>query len=384
MILKYFIELVDRIFTDRPVKNIIILESVPDYGCNTYPVYQYMLEDAYFDNHRFYWFISGKGRNKGNKDTRTNMIPIIDKNPYNMIRRYLIRATAQVIITSNLMIRKKNSRTLQLFLSHGSKVKKTRGRYEVGSYVDYVLCQSHFFDDVICHEYNVSTDKLIYTGFPRNDYLYKDNSSVMSKLNVKGYIVWMPTFRQHKLGSEDIKYRDDLGLPIIYNDRMLEDFNRICVSCGIHIIYKPHPAQDLDYIKAMVLSNFKIISDDYIAELGIQLYELIGASEGLITDYSSVFYDCLLLNKPIAITMDDIEEYHTSRGLALDLEQLHESSCELITDYQELVTYVEHISQNIDCMASKRQNVCDLTNMYQDAGSTERVVSFIKKNIKDN
>ena len=41
---------------------------------------------------------------------------------------------------------------------------------------------------------------------------------------------------------------------------------------------------------------------------------MLGSSDALITDYSSVYFDYLLLDKPIGFTVDDMELYIKDRG----------------------------------------------------------------------
>ena len=51
--------------------------------------------------------------------------------------------------------------------------------------------------------------------------------------------------------------------------------------------------------------------------------ELYIASDILVTDYSSVFFDCAILERPIIFYMYDLEEYASElRGLYLSLDEL--------------------------------------------------------------
>ena len=59
----------------------------------------------------------------------------------------------------------------------------------------------------------------------------------------------------------------------------------------------------------MTLSNLVFINDAFLSDNGIINYELLGVADALLTDYSSVYYDYLLLDRPIGLCWDDYEEY---------------------------------------------------------------------------
>ena len=48
------------------------------------------------------------------------------------------------------------------------------------------------------------------------------------------------------------------------------------------------------------------------------MYVLLRNADALITDYSSAYFDYMLLNRPIAFTVEDIEEYRKKRGFVFD------------------------------------------------------------------
>ncbi len=50
---------------------------------------------------------------------------------------------------------------------------------------------------------------------------------------------------------------------------------------------------------------------------GLQLYEFIHCADALVSDYSSVAIDYLLLDRPLGFTLDDYKEYTQSRGWVL-------------------------------------------------------------------
>ena len=53
-------------------------------------------------------------------------------------------------------------------------------------------------------------------------------------------------------------------------------------------------------------------NDEYLKEKEIKLNQILSATDALITDYSSIYYDYLLTDKPIGLTINDIDEFKMS------------------------------------------------------------------------
>jgi CDP-glycerol glycerophosphotransferase (TagB/SpsB family) len=51
------------------------------------------------------------------------------------------------------------------------------------------------------------------------------------------------------------------------------------------------------------------LTDADLVDAGVSLYALLGVSSGLVTDYSSVWVDYLLLDRPMAFLVPDRETY---------------------------------------------------------------------------
>lgn len=119
----------------------------------------------------------------------------------------------------------------------------------------------------------------------------------------KKVIMWMPTFRQSKtLGMTDVAQASIL--PFL-EDSELGEFDDFLRSQNVEIIVKLHPMQDVTAVNLTNFTNLKLLSNTKFDETGWDLYKLLSCSDALITDYSSVFYDYLLLNRPIGFTEDD-------------------------------------------------------------------------------
>ena len=65
-------------------------------------------------------------------------------------------------------------------------------------------------------------------------------------------------------------------------------------------------------------SNIKIIKSKEFMQYPINLYELLGNIDLLLTDFSSVYIDFLLTLKPIAFLFDDFDDYISNRGFVFN------------------------------------------------------------------
>lgn len=359
------------------LRNIVLFESYPDFSCNTEPVYLYLQDKL--PNYELVWLCSGNEKKAGRKCIYTKT-----KNPFDILKLKYYRSFYRVAISSNVFIRKRRSGQYSLFLGHGSKTKKTKGIYEMGPKVDYVNIQSHFFDEVTADEYGCKKNQFVYLGYPRCDCfftrrIHKSEILKSLKIGTDNYFVWLPTFRKQKTGRDDGENSvfNLLGMPLVYTEDDLSELNTFLRCRNMSIIYKPHPAQDTTVLKSKSLSNIKVISDELLSANNLQLYDVIAESTALITDYSSVYYDYLLLNRPIATTTDDINAWKQNRGFAFDIEKIYNDTTVRISNLDELYSFISNTLNGIDNEQLCRQEMCKLTNMHQDGLSAKRVGDFV-------
>ena len=131
-------------------------------------------------------------------------------------------------------------------------------------------------------------EKVLNLGFPRNDLLFSNDSSVKQKLKIKNYkriIVWMPTFKHINvnIGRSDIKSDTDMS---ILDDTFIEKINNYLNELNGFLIIKYHPHQNLDYVKSLDLSNIKTMTNEDLDSINVSVYELMSVSDALITDFS--------------------------------------------------------------------------------------------------
>lgn len=373
-------------FLHLPLKNIILFESSPDYSCNTYPVYLQLKEKL--RNYKLVWAV---GDTKNRLKTKSPSFCLYTCGLINHIKFRYYHFAAKAMISSNRIFEKTRPEQINIFLCHGSKTKRTRGSYEVGDDVDYVNVQSHFFDDIIIYEYNCTRDKLVYLGYPRCDWLYQGETEKQKYRKTlfggedSRFVVWLPTYRKHARSRAahqmDTSSYDCIGMPLVYSQEQLSRLDTFLTQKNLYLLFKPHPAQDISGLKAADLSHIRILTDDKLAELDLQLYQVLGASDGLVTDYSSVFFDYLLTDKPIATTTDDIEQWKDMTGFAFDLDSFLDKATTRVASVEELENYLDDLVSGRDDKAAGRKEIREMTNTYFDGNSAQRVTDFIMEKL---
>jgi CDP-glycerol glycerophosphotransferase len=245
----------------------------------------------------------------------------------------------------------------------------------------YTIATSEEFQNIISKVFGVDKNKVLITGLPRNDRMNKFRD-VLNKLGIDGKlynkkILWMPTFRKSSVGDKrNDGISKDGQLPLLSN-KELKKFNVYLNDNNILLVIKLHPMDSLQKEDFCELSNIKIIVNDDFIKIEEQLYSIFQEIDALITDYSSVYFDFMILNKPIGFVMDDLGEYASSRGFVF--EDIYEwIPGPIIKEVSQLYSFVEQINNNIDDYKEIRERVNNKTNKYSDFNNTERLFDELK------
>ncbi|EAB5237876.1 CDP-glycerol:glycerophosphate glycerophosphotransferase [Campylobacter jejuni] len=146
------------------------------------------------------------------------------------------------------------------------------------------------------NRYKFTPKEVKLTGFPRWDALLKNN-----QINTK-QIVIMPTWREYIVGSYSKKLMKRRFNPKFYESEYFYRWGSFLHSKKLQelhekynykIVFNPHP-QIRPYLEDFNLPNYIIIPS---AEMSMQ--KLFCESSLMITDYSSVAFEMIILKKPV-------------------------------------------------------------------------------------
>ena len=162
----------------------------------------------------------------------------------------------------------------------------------------YMICTSEEMKRIFLNAFHISEKRCIMAGQPRNDIFFVQNYKIktfdIKVLKGKKVITYLPTHRME--GRRKIKCNK------LFDLSRMNDF---CQKNNCIFIIKKH------YYHKEELENLEQYKNiiDFTRLQQIDTNELLLKSDYVISDYSSVTADFLLLNRPLFYYCYDLEEY---------------------------------------------------------------------------
>lgn len=374
-------------------EHLIVLESEGDLSDNAFALYDYMRHNDYLKMYHVVWLVDHIEDASELQKRSPGDFPnteFVQKIPQKVNKRWAeVLATCKWYIYdhSNLLapfVKRERQTIVNLWHGCGYKAAKGANLSKVISDYDILIATGPLAAKEISGCFNEPVSKSIITGYPRLDYLFQDDKKISEKIDVQWHfdkyrkvIFWMPTFRQSY--SEELSENyltNETGLPLFESEYSLKAFSDFLKEQNALVVLKVHHLQANLPIFKKQLSNILIVKDEMLHDMGIQLYQFIGYADALISDYSSISKDFLILNKPIIFTLDDYEEYKVSRGL------FPENAIDYMKGYHvysipEIEKAIKEIIDNKDIYKPEREKILSLYHAYLDGNSSQRVLDAI-------
>jgi len=218
--------------------------------------------------------------------------------------------------------------------------------------------------------------RFLESGYPRNDIFFngrvdkydllgadEKTISKIQRLRSDGYkiVLYAPTFRDIARDTADNKP---------FNLKSLSGFAKKYKTI---FIFKLHA-----YVSAAIRPKAYNNIIEYDNTKDIQ--PLLKISDILITDYSSVYMDYLLLDRPVIFFFFFYEKYtQKDRGLIFDYESMTPGpKCYSQGEVQKAL--ICYITGQKDDFSVKRKELRNLAFKYQDGRSSKRIWNFIEEN----
>lgn len=200
---------------------------------------------------------------------------------------------------------------------------------------DFVLTTSEFLKSIFSSAF--ATNNVIINNYPRVDMLnghFKNNIILESEKTIcmsmlenkkcnKKNIIYMPTFRE-----SEVKFFDVVDIQRFLD--FLEENN-------VFFYVKVHP-KSKNYYKFNSIKHSSLL----VVDKDSDPYTYLGLTDMLMTDYSSIYFDYLVTNKPIIFFSYDLDTYlNESRELYFPYEEFTPGNH--VTTMEELMKVIEDI-----------------------------------------
>ena len=334
--------------------NLIVFESFSGKSYSDTPkaVYEYMISSDEYQGYEFVWIFKEPDKYNFLKSLKNTKLV---KYRSSECEKALNRAKYWIFNYRALdhWIPKKNQIYVQCW--HGTPLKRLgydieksdnamnsleeiRDKYRRDAIrFKYLLSPCSFASEVFTSAWNLKAlgkeSAILEIGYPRNDFLVNhtvdDVRRIKKRLGFencsKKIILYAPTWR-------DNQHKASVG----YTYETKIDFEKLRSALGEEyvILFRAHylVANTFDFEKYGGFV-FDVSDIDDINELYV-------ISDMLITDYSSVFFDYAILERPIIFYMYDLDEYRDDiRGFYLSLDEL---PGEVVTTEPALIKAVEN------------------------------------------
>lgn len=276
-------------------------------------IYLELLKDDRFKDYDLIWaFI----------DPEKFSIPKGNKIKINSFKYFLHALNSRIWITNSSIERGlsfKRQRNIYFNTWHGTPIKKmgcdlpseneSFTSMALNSW-DVQLAQSEYEANIFERVFRLNKSQFKIVGLPRNDSLaHVDNTKIAEirrRLNIpkgKKVILYAPTFREY---VKDENNKSVLSLKV--------DFKKWELSLGDEYILLLRAHYDVAKILGFSSDGFVRNVSSYPC-----LNDLMIVSDILISDYSSIFFDYSILERPMLCYTYDFDEYHEKRGLYFDI-----------------------------------------------------------------
>ena len=217
--------------------------------------------------------------------------------------------------------------------------------------------------------FNADESAILPLGYPRNDVLFDPvegedvgfDAGVLDDLaaasDERDLVLYAPTWRE--TGRDFVAEAD-------------VDFERWDEWAREHdatVLLKLHPETDVD------------LNDEFdrVVELPpeLDIHPAMRYADVLVTDYSSVYFDFLLLDRPVVFFPFDLERYLSEdRELYFDYDETTPGPT--AATFEELLDHLDDAVGDDDAYAADRERVREAFFDHTDGRSAERVVEAIR------
>jgi len=233
---------------------------------------------------------------------------------------------------------------------------------------DAVSSTSPYVSRIFSSAFDLDLNNVYLTGSPRADVILHEDPVKPAFIRDRGkfkHIGYFPTHRQDtRLLQEFLRWEK------------LENLSKFLQRQNSILYIKLHYYNLTSLGEIRELSNIVFLKEEDAPDINYILPWI----DILITDYSSVFYDYLLLDRPMIFAPFDLAKYVSGeRELYGDYNEL--TPGEKCYSWEEVVQVLQKLFNGEDGYIETRSKLKDKYHYYHDTMNSRRVIEFAKKKL---
>ncbi len=357
-------------------KNIILFNSFPAYSDNSRAIYEYICKyrKDICSKYKLIWmqdepafFYRNELQEKGS---------LIKKKSIKGVVCFL---RAKYVFTTHgyfdNVYSGKNQTIINLWHGCGYKDNQEKDKKYLG---DFSVVTGEVYISPHADLFRIAPDSILITGLPRNDWLFEKKDVLKHlEINAEKYnkvLIWMPTYRKAAFAHEDVD-GSTIGFGVDSLKENMALLSEVLEMRNYFMIVKIHPMDEVALGAIHNSERILVLTDEYMRSRDINLYHLLPQTDGLISDYSSVIVDYLLLHKPIAIFAKDLNDYEMTRGFIFE-EIYNYMPGPVLNSDKDFYDYIKNMDKWDKDYVKKREKVLGIMHKYQDGDSSKRVTEY--------
>lgn len=389
-------------YKDYGLENILLFRSGPhassyvkgmDFADNARALFEYMVQNGYNRKYELVWLVKHPSDFRHIEEKYDNVSFLsFDWSVSEVLeerdRYYRVLCLAKYLFMTDAYGFARNAREdqIRVQLWHGCGFKTRVNFVRCEKRYEYTTVISRLYSKIHQDVYGLREDQVLVTGYAKEDWLFHPVREAREMLSIPAadkYLFWLPTFRTARPGLAQLneyEVEGQTGLPVADTFEKLRKLDRLLEEQNTVLVVKLHPFQDPDRIGKIGMKHIVLLDNKTLVEKDIQINQLLGLADGLISDYSSAAVDYMLLDRPIGFTLDDVEEYGESRGFVFDNIRNWLPGAEIFS-FHDLCLFIREIGQGLDSTKEKREKLKKIMHDYSDDQSCRRITEALQIHI---
>lgn len=266
-------------------------------------------------------------------------------------------------------------------IRHGLSEDEERIRRRESGLIKYAISTSDLISDMQEQVLNIGREKHITTGYPRND----------SLLNISQYnrdqwekflegnkpdkvILYAPTWRNGRVAPKFFPFKDF----------MKKELSELLSSANALLLLRPHLA-DL-HVYPELHGFLSELATDHNVRLATHTEfpdtnTLLPFVDLVISDYSSIYHDFLLLDRPMVFIPYDSDDMEDQQGFLYDY--FANLPGPAVQSFEEFVFEIKIALQGDDLYRENRDALRNKIHKYCDTESSRRVGDLVIRSLQE-